>query len=508
MVAADHSLASEAGAEILRRGGNAVDAAVAAALAAGVVQPSGSGLGGGGFAIVSGADGVHVLDFRETAPAGASAAMFENGVSSRVGGASIATPGEGPGLAMLVERWGSLTRKEIAAPALRFARRWFPAGAHLAGALDDLGPDRAPLEYLLFGRTRSGVREGDSVRRVKLAHAIEAWADRGARDFQQGWIAEDIVEAAAAAGGILTAADLSSWSPKDRTPLVGAYRGWRVETFPPPSGGPVLLEMLGVLEGYDVASMDRGSAAYFHLLAETMKHAYADRARYLGDPESTQIPLEALLSPTRSEAIRAGFDPDRTFDPEHYGMAPPAPDDHGTEHISVVAGKMAVGLTTTINLPFGSYVVAPRSGILLNDEMDDFATTAGDGPNRIVPGARPLSSMSPTVLTSADGRTRIAVGASGGKLIISAVLQVVLDVVEFGMDPEAAVAAPRIHHAWKPNVLKVERIAPDTIAGLRAKGHEVEATTFESSVQIAIEQDGGYRGASDPRRGGAPAIAR
>jgi gamma-glutamyltranspeptidase/glutathione hydrolase len=507
MVAADHALASEAGTEIIRRGGNAVDAAVATALAAGVVQPSGSGLGGGGFAIVSGEDGVHVLDFRETAPAAASPAMFENGVSSRVGGASIATPGEGPGLATLVDRWGNLSRREVAAPALRLARRWFPAGAHLVKALDDLGTDRGPLEYLLFGRTRTGVLEGDPIRRTKLAHAIAAWADRGGRDFQQGWIAEDIVATAAAAGGILTAEDLSSWSPKERTPLVGTYRGWRVETFPPPSGGPVLLQMLRVLEGYDLASMDRASAAYFHLLAETMKHAYADRARFLGDPESTQIPLERLLSPARIAAIRSGFDPERTFDPDRYGMAAEAPDDHGTEHISVVVGKMAVGLTTTINLPFGSRVVASRSGILLNDEMDDFATT-GDGPNRIVPGARPLSSMSPTVLTSADGRTRIAVGASGGKLIISAVLQVVLDVVEFGMDPAAAVAAPRIHHAWTPNVLKVERIAPESIQALRAKGHEVEETTFESSVQIVIEQDGGYRGASDPRRGGAPAIAR
>jgi gamma-glutamyltranspeptidase/glutathione hydrolase len=265
--------------------------------------------------------------------------------------------------------------------------------------------------------------------------------------------------------------------------------------------------MLRVLEGYDLASMERGSAAYFHLLAETMKHAYADRARFLGDPESTQIPLERLLSADRIAAIRSGFDPERTFDPHRYGMAAEAPDDHGTEHISAVVGKMAVGLTTTINLPFGSRVVAARSGILLNDEMDDFAMT-GDGPNRIVPKARPLSSMSPTVLTSADGRTRIAVGASGGKLIISAVLQVVLDVVEFGMDPAAAVAAPRIHHAWTPNVLRVERIDPEAITGLRAKGHEVEETTFESSVQIVIEQDGSYRGASDPRRGGAPATAR
>jgi gamma-glutamyltranspeptidase/glutathione hydrolase len=508
MVAADHVLAREAGSEVIRRGGNAVDAAVATALAAGVVQPSGSGLGGGGFAIVSGKDGVHVLDFRETAPARASPAMFENGVSSRVGGASIATPGEGPGLAMLVERWGSLSRREIAAPALRFARRWFPVGPHLAKALETLGPNRGPLEHLLFARNRTGVLEGDSVRRVKLAHAIEAWADHGERDFQRGWIAEDIVDTVKAAGGVLTAEDLADWSPKERTPLVGSYRGWRVETFPPPSGGPVLLEMLGVLEGYDLASMERGSAAYFHLLAETMKHAYADRSRFLGDPESTQIPLQELLSPARGAAIRAGFDPNRTFEPDHYGMATPAPDDHGTEHISVVAGEMAVGLTTTINLPFGSYVVAARSGIVLNNEMDDFATTALDGPNRIVPGARPLSSMSPTVITSADGRTRIAVGASGGKLIISAVLQVVLDVIEFGMDPVAAVEAPRIHHGWQPNVLKVERLPPETIAGLRAKGHEVEETAFESSVQIVIEQDGGYRGASDPRRGGAPAIAR
>ena len=507
MVAADHGLASEAGAEILRRGGNAVDAAVATALAAGVVQPSGSGLGGGGFAIVSGNDGVHVLDFRETAPANATPTMFQNGVSSREGGASVATPGEGPGLATLVERWGSLSRKEIAAPALRYARRWFPAGAHLVGALADLGDSRVPVEYGLFGRV--GVQEGDQVRRVKLAHAIKAWAERGGREFQQGWIAEDIVDTARAAGGILTAEDLAGWSPKERAPIVGSYRGWRVETFPLPSGGPVLLEMLAALEGFPVATMDPGGAPYFHLLAETMKHAFADRARFFGDPDRTEIPLASILSPARRDAIRASFDPTRTFEPEHYGMAAPAPDDHGTEHISVVAGTMAVGLTTTVNLPFGSHVVADRSGIVLNDQMDDFATTAGaDSPNAIHPGARPLSSMSPTVLTSADGHTRIAVGASGGQMIISGVLQVVLDIVDFGMDPAAAVQAPRIHHGWKPNVLKVEGLSPETIAALRALGHDVQETTFSSSVQVVVEQDGRYRGASDPRRGGAPALAR
>jgi gamma-glutamyltranspeptidase/glutathione hydrolase len=507
MVAADHALASEAGAEILQRGGNAVDAAVAAALAAGVVQPSGSGLGGGGFAIVSGADGVHVLDFRETAPANATPAMFQNGVSSREGGAAIATPGEGPGLALLVEKWGSLSRKEIAAPALRYARRWFPAGGHLVGALGDLGDARVPIEYGVFGK--AGVQEGDDVRRERLAHAIKAWADRGGREFQQGWIAEDIVDTAKAAGGILTVQDLASWSPKERTPLVGSYRGWRVETFPSPSGGPVLLEMLGVLEGYPLATMDPRGAAYFHLLAETMKHGFADRARFFGDPDRTSIPVAAILSPARRDAIRASFDPDHTFGPDHYGMAAEPPEDHGTEHISVVAGAMAVGLTTTVNLPFGSHVVAARSGIVLNDQMDDFATTAGpDSPNAVVPGARPLSSMSPTVLTSADGRTRIASGASGGQLIIRAGLQVILDVVDFGMDPAAAVQAPRIHDGWKPNVLKAENLAPETIAALRAKGHEVQETTFSSSVQVAAEKDGRYRGASDPRRGGAPALAR
>jgi gamma-glutamyltranspeptidase / glutathione hydrolase len=506
MVAADHALASEAGAEVIRRGGNAVDAAVATALAAGVVQPSGSGLGGGGFAIVSGPDGVHVLDFRETAPAHATGTMFQNGVSSREGGASVATPGEGPGLATLVDRWGSLSRRAIAAPALRLARRGFVVGPHLSGALDDLREGRPALENALFART--DVREGDRVRRAKLARAIGAWAEHGARDFQRGWIADDIVATAKAAGGILTGHDLASWLPKERTPLVGSYRGWRVETFPPPSGGPVLLQMLGVLEGYDLAAMDRAGAPYFHLLAETMKHAFADRARFLGDPDRTSIPLASILSPARRDAIRASVDPERTFPPDRYGMAAPPPDDHGTEHVSVVAGERSVGLTTTINLPFGSKVATARSGILLNDEMDDFTATDSESPNAIAPGARPLSSMSPTVLTSADGRTRVAVGASGGRMIITAVLQVVLDLVEFGMDPAAAVAAPRIHHAWKPDVLQVERLAPETIAALRAKGHHVEETTFESSVQVVVQDAGQYRGASDPRRGGAPAIAR
>jgi gamma-glutamyltranspeptidase/glutathione hydrolase len=505
IVAADHALASEAGAEVIRAGGNAVDAAVATALAAGVVQPTGSGLGGGGFAVVSLNGAVHVLDFRETAPAAATREMFQGGASSEVGGASVATPGEGPGLAALVERWGHLSRRDIAAPALRLAQRGFPLGPHVFRELVELGDGRAALESALFART--GVAAGERAKRTRLARAITAWVDHGGADFQRGWIAEDFVATARARGGVLTASDLAAWTPKDRAPLVGRYRGWRVETMPPPSsGGAVLLQMLGVLEGYDLGRMDPLGAEYLHLLAETMKHAYADRSRFMGDPDRVDVPIASLLAPARLDGVRASFDPARTFGPERYGMAAPLPDDHGTQHISVLVGEQAVALTTTVNLSFGSQVVGAASGVLLNDQMDDFAA---DGPNTIAPGARPLSSMAPTVLTSADGGTRVVIGASGGPVIISAVLQVLLDLVDFGMDPEAAVSAPRIHHAWKPNVLKLEAgVGTAAIEALRAKGHEIEVKTFESAVQVAVRRGDQYGAASDPRRGGAPAEAR
>jgi gamma-glutamyltranspeptidase/glutathione hydrolase len=520
MVASDHRLASEAGAQILAAGGNAVDAVVATALAAGVVQPAGSGLGGGGFAVVVGVDGTpFVLDFREVAPAGATRDMYVQSTqenASRIGGLAVGVLGEAAGLAALHARFGALKLSEVAAPAAALARDGFVLGPHLAHALSKTGEAAPILARSLFGANHVPV-QGEHVQRKRLGRTIESFGDEGASALQTGAIAEDIAAAIAQTGGLVGVADLTGYTPKVRTPVVGEYRGWTVVTMPPPSsGGVVLLQVLAVLEGLDMAETPAFGADLFHRLAEAMKHAFADRARHMGDPDRVEIPVQALLSPERIEAIRSDFEPGRTYDPEHYGTAIDPGTDAGTQHISVIdANGMAVALTTTINTSFGSRVFGAKSGVLLNNEMDDFVARPGkpnhygligSEANAVSPGARPLSSMAPTVLISPDGHERIVVGASGGPFIISSTLQAIVNVIDFGMDPAEAVSVPRMHHQWAPNVLFVDRgVSPDTVSTLVALGHAVKVMDFFSAVQLIHFKDGVATGASDPRKGGQPA---
>ena len=301
---------------------------------------------------------------------------------------------------------------------------------------------------------------------------------------------------------------------------MGTYRGWTVVTMPPPSsGGVVLLQVLKVLEGEDLPSLGHNTGAYLHRLAETLQHAFADRARYMGDPDRTEVPVEALLSAERVAEVRQRFVDSRTFGADWYGMPVNPGTDSGTQHISVVdASGMSVALTTTINTSFGSTVVVDKLGLVLNNEMDDFVARPGEPnayglvgseANAVAPGARPLSSMSPTVLISPDGSERIVVGASGGPFIITATLQVILNLVDFGLDPSEAVAAPRIHHQWQPQLVFVEKeLGRDTRALLEARGHALKALDPFSSVQVIHWKDGGALGASDPRKGGWPAGVR
>ncbi len=519
MVAADHRLASQAGAAVLEAGGNAVDAAVAAALASGVVQPSGSGLGGGGFAVVVTPDGTPaVLDFREVAPAASTRDMFVQAPrpdASRLGGLAVAVPGEPAGLVALHERWGSLPLREVARPAIQLARG-FPVGAHLAESLAGLAEAGAGLSALLFDASAVPGR-GERVRRDRLGGTIQALVRSRGRELTHGGIAADIVAAVRDAGGVLAAADLADYTPRDRPPLVGSYRGWRVVTMPPPSsGGVVLLQVLSVLEGYDLSVYGHNSADLYHLYAEAFQHAFADRARYMGDPDRVDVPIDAMLDPARIAQIRQQILPGRTFGRDHYGTPLDIGRDGGTLHISVLDDDgMAVGLTTTINTSFGSRVVAPRSGVLLNNEMDDFVARPGEPnayglvgteANAVAPGARPLSSMTPTVLISPDGSRRIVVGASGGPFIISSTLQVIVDIIDFDADPVEAVSAPRIHHQWAPEKLFIdEGVSPDTERALAGRGHVIQRMPFFSSVQVVVSTEDGYLGASDPRKGGWPA---
>lgn len=519
MVAGDHPVASAVGRDVLAAGGNAVDAAVATVLAQGVVQPSGSGIGGGGFAVyVDPAGKSAVVDFRETAPAAATRTMFveaEADDASRIGGLAVGVPGEVAGLWALHGAHGVLPWERLVQPAESLSRDGFAVGAHLGESLHKLGEAGRPLSRALFG-VKAPPPQGARVARQSLSFTLDLIGKKGARAFYEGPIAVDIVDAVGKAGGVLTAADLKAYAPVAREPIVSSYRGWTVTTMPPPSsGGVVLVQALQVLEDLELAPMGHNSAEYIHLLAEVCKHAFADRANHMGDPDRVEVPVTQMLDSERIRDIQRSILPMRTLPDEAYGTRLDIGEDGGTLHVSVVDGQGgAVALTTTINTGFGSRVVTQRGGILLNNEMDDFVARPGEPnayglvgseANAVAPGARPLSSMTPTVLVSPEGE-RIVVGASGGPFIISSTLQVILNIVDFGMDPSEAVAAPRMHHQWAPSLLFLdEGISVDTQRLLEARGHTLKVFPFFSSVQVVHKGKGAIEGASDPRKGGWPA---
>ncbi len=522
LVASDHVLASEAGAEMLRKGGNAVDAAVATALSAGVVQPAGSGLGGGGFAIVVRPDGTrHVLDFREVAPAGATRDMYrtpDGGVddqASRVGGKAVGVPGESRGLARLLEVHGTLEPAVVAGPAIRQASEGFEVHPHLSHALERT---KHPMVQALFAIGDRIATDGDVVKRPALAETLRRWAETQGDDLYSGEGAASVLEVVSSDDGPLSRKDLEGYAPKDRIPIVVSYKDYTLVTMPPPSsGGVVLGQALQVLEGYDLAALGHNSSDYLHLLTEVMKHGYADRAHHLGDPDFVQVPVDRLLSDARRDTIRKKIWPGRTFDPDHYGPLIAPPTDGGTQHISVIdEGGMAVALTTTINTSFGSGLVAKEAGIVLNNEMDDFAAApgvpntfglVGNEANAVEPGKRPLSSMTPTVVLDGDGEVVMAIGASGGSFIISSVLQTFLNIVEFDMDPQQAVSVARVHHQWQPDQLFVEGEIPrDVRQALESRGHTLKDIGRFSSVQVVYQPDDGLlQGGADPSKGGWPA---
>jgi gamma-glutamyltranspeptidase/glutathione hydrolase len=522
-VASDQPLASACGTDVLARGGNAVDAAVATALCAGVVQPASSGLGGGGFAVVMiPGQGPVVLDFREVAPAAATRDLYRkadgsiDSLAAQRGGLSVAVPAESIGLATLLERWGSLRPKDVAAPAIALAKRGFVVSDHLASRLSDTWSDEIKASYAVDDGARLP-DAGERIQRLEQARTLARWASTSGEDLHSGAGAEAIVAHVAAEGGILTAEDLASYLPKDRAPITIDLDGWTVITMPPPSsGGVAIAEVLGALRGVDLKAMGLNSSAYIHAVTEAMKFAYADRAHSLGDPDFVDVPVERLTSAERASEIRAAFDPNHTLPPERYGslMAPPV--DAGTQHISVVDDQgWAVALTTTVNTGFGSGLVLPGYGIVLNDQMDDFAIApgtpnayglVGGEANAVAPGKRPLSSMSPTILLDPQGRVRLVVGASGGSTIISSVVEVIYAITTFGLSPADAVALPRFHHQWQPDELVVEPEMPaDVIQALEARGHKVVVRRAFSSVQaISVDEQGVVSAGSDPRKGGAP----
>ncbi len=534
--------ASRAAAEILRKGGNAVDGAVAAALALGVTQPESSGLGGGGFAVVWSAKDkkARVLDFRETAPAKASRDMFvvdgkAKGELSRWGGLAVAVPGEPAGLAELETKYGKLGLAAVAQPAIRLARNGYSITHHQFCAIDlkragCVAPvqfvptpplaEHDPLAALLM-RGDAELDERSLLKRPELARTLEALGKRGPAAFYTGAVAQSIAKTVQAHGGLVTVEDLASYKPLWRDALVGSFRGHQVWAAPAPAGGLTELEVLQILEARPpLTPLGRGSSAVAHALAEAFKHAFADRARSLGDPAFVKVLEDKLTSPAYARTLAARISDDKVLKPADYGdkdLSGPAdaPHDHGTSNLCVADGEgNVVALTTTVNLGFGSRLVDPLSGVVLNDEMDDFSAQPGAPnafgligafANAVAPGKRPLSSMTPTIVTK-DGEPILCVGAAGGPTIVTATVQTIVNVVDFGLDIEAAVAAARVHAQWMPNVLVVEPDVPrDVVQALEKRGHKVVPIPSLAAVHAIGLSPERLTAASDPRYGGAPA---
>jgi gamma-glutamyltranspeptidase/glutathione hydrolase len=528
MVVAQEALAAQIGADILQKGGNAVDAAVAVGFALAVTYPRAGNLGGGGFMVIHRASGENAaIDYRETAPHGITDTSFLDAQGhadpdkSRNSALAVGVPGTVDGLAMAEQKYGSgrFTLADLIAPAIALARD----GIAVSDVTIDTGAgplgrlSRWPASARIFlNSDGTPLRLGDKLVQSDLAETLQAIARGGARAFYEGPIADKIAEAVQKAGGVMTADDLKNYHATERTPLAGSYRGYDLVTMPPPSSGGVeLIEMLNILEGYDLAHEDAAQAVF--LMVEAMKRAYADRAVFLGDPDSVQAPVARLTSKDYAATWRA------TIDPQH---ATPASairaggtltqEGRNTTHFSIVDRfGNAVANTYTLNFNYGVGLVAEGTGVLLNNELDDFAVKP-DAPNAYGlvgykanepgPGKRPLSSMTPAIVLK-NGKPVLVTGSPGGSRITTAVLQVIVDVLDRHMSVADAVAAPRVHNQWLPDQVFVEPGVPDAVVtALQARGDKVVAQPpFTSANSIAITSEG-FVGAADPRRGGATAV--
>jgi gamma-glutamyltranspeptidase/glutathione hydrolase len=537
MVVTSQTEATRAGLAMLEQGGNAVDAAVTAAFALAVVQPFSAGLGGGAFVLIRTADGRAIaLDARETAPAAATADMFVRpGVPERaslVGPLAVATPSFVPGLALALERYGTRSLADVLAPAIALAEQGFPIGpyhARMLAFVEGMGlrqrfPETARIQLPPPGETP---RPGWRLVQNDLAETLRRIAREGPQPIVSGDVAGAIAEDVQAQGGILTWEDLSGYTPKLREPLRGRYRGFEILSFPPPSsGGVALIEALQILDGLNLRERGAGSSAAIHVVAEAMKLSFADRALYLGDPDFAKVPVAQLISPAHAADQRARINPPWwqrapwTWSREESAIRVEAPGlparDAGTTHLSTTdAQGNAVALTMTINTPFGSGITVPGTGVVLNNEMDDFSVAPNTpnvyglvdvlGANAIAPGKRPLSSMTPTIVTI-NGRLVMVTGSPGGPRIITTTLLTILNALDFKMDVQAAVSAPRFHQQWIPDEIVVEPDVPaDVVEGLRARGHTVRVDEREWSAAEAILIDpktGWQTGGADPRSDG------
>jgi gamma-glutamyltranspeptidase/glutathione hydrolase len=538
MVVSVHQEASKAGAAIMRRGGNAVDAAVATGFALAVVHPAAGNIGGGGFMLLRLANGeIHFVDYREKAPKTASRDMYLDARgnvipdASLVGYKAIGVPGSVAGLAYAQKHWGKLPLKTVMAPAVRLARQGVlltyeeAQGMHYDGHLSEFSESKR-----IFQRNGRFYKAGAIFRQPELARTLERIA-ANPEDFYKGTMARELVAEVQRGGGLITAEDLAEYEVKERPAIHGTYRGYEIISAPPPSsGGITMLETLNILEGYDLAKLGNRSADAIHLTVEAMRRAFYDRAEFLGDPDFSQLPVPQLIDKKYAEAWRSSLDMMRSSiskelrRPSGFGQldrvaalqSPYAGSEpENTTHYSVVDPQgNAVAVTTTLNDSFGSRVTAGKLGFLLNDEMDDFTSKPGvpngygliqGEANAIAPGKRPLSAMTPTIVLK-DGKLFLVLGSPGGPRIISTVANILMGMVDYGLDIQQAVNAPRFHHQWEPDQIYVEKvgISPDTIRLLEARGHKVQFDRYWSDGEcIAVDPATGERlGAPDGRNGG------
>lgn len=521
MVVAQDRIAAEAGAQVLREGGSAVDAAVATAFALAVTHPAAGNLGGGGFLLSRRADGqAAVFDFRETAPRKAHPAMWlkagryssaEHHDSLR----AVGVPGTVAGLHAAWKDGGRLPWERLLEPARKLAAEGFPVSPALSASLKERVKDFRLHRPTLAVFTRSGrpYEPGERLRQPDLARTLARLQATGPEDFYRGESARLLVRMMAKGGGLIRAADLEAYRVRVRAPLAGSYRGLQVLTLPPPSGGgTALLEMLAVLEGYDLAALGPASPEGAHLVAEAMRAAFRDRALHLGDPDfAPPIPVERLISRAHAAEVRRVIDPSRAGRSSLEGFDPP--ESEHTTHLSVVDREgNAVSLTTTLEDDYGVKRVVPGAGFLLNNELGDFNAVPGrtDATGRVGspanlarPGARPLSSMSPAILVRGE-RVLLVTGSPGGRTIPNTTLHTILNVVDFAMEAQAAVDAPRFHHQWFPDRIQVEPGAaypPGFIGALRAKGHQVvDRETPQGVAQVILVREGRPEGGADRTR--------
>jgi gamma-glutamyltranspeptidase/glutathione hydrolase len=529
MVSSQEALASQIGVDILKQGGNAVDAAVAVAYALAVTLPRAGNIGGGGFMLVHLVEQhkTIAIDYRETAPAKAHKDIFldEQGNAvdklSREHGLAVGVPGTVMGMELALTQYGTMSMKQVIAPAIKLAKDGISVTSDLSNSLSGLKsritqwPSSAEIFYHADG---SNYQVNEIFKQPELAHSLSLIAQKGSQGFYQGETAEKIVSAVNNAGGVMSLADLANYKVVEREPVRGHYRGYEVVSMPPPSSGGIhIIEMLNVLEQFPIDKLGHNTANTLHLMAETMKYAYADRSEFLGDPDFVSVPMKQLISPEYAKSIASKIAINKTTPSSEIKPGELAPyESDQTTHFSVIdKWGNAVANTYTLNFSYGSGLVAKGTGMLLNNEMDDFSVKPGTpngygliggAANAVQGNKRPLSSMSPTIVMK-DGKPYIVTGSPGGSRIINITLQIIMNVIDHNLNIAEATAAARIHHQWLPDFVWVEHtLNRDTISLLEAKGHKIKIQESIGSTQSIMMTEQGLFGASDPRRAGSAAI--